>query len=214
MNFLSARQPRGATVVFGVVGGVGSGKSFTTAEFVAQGAARFDADEQARALYDDPDVLALLKKRWPDAVDSQNGVDRVAVAQIVFAPTERGRRELAFLNGVFHPRILQKYRVWLENERANRREFVVLDAPLLIEVGWDRYVDYLVFVDASEQTRRRRTQARGWSGLEFKRREARQTPIEVKRARADFIVNADQDDSQMARQVAQILDAVRSSRGE
>lgn len=197
-------------ITLGIVGGVGSGKSFTAAELVAQGAAIFDADLEAKKLYDDPSVLDIVRKRWPDVVNDAGAVDRQKLAQVVFAPDETGRAELVYLNSVLHPRLLAKFEQWLGS--LDGHEFAVLDAPLLFEVGWDKHVDYIVYVDACEETRRRRTVARGWSPDEISRRESRQVPLDVKKARADFVVNASRDDSAMDRQVFSILESIRQIR--
>ncbi|MGI6400889.1 MAG: dephospho-CoA kinase [Thermoguttaceae bacterium] len=194
-------------ITLGVVGGIGSGKSYTTAELVSQGAVRFDADAQAKALYETPSIVAKIRNRWSSVVNSNGTVDYAALARIVFAPTEAGRKELAFLNSILHPVLLQKYENWLAS--LVDCEFAVLDAPLLFEVGWDSRVDYVIFVDASAETRLRRTIERGWSSDELFKREARQLPLEVKKARADFIVDANRDDSQMTQQIRKILDTIR-----
>lgn len=197
-------------ITLGIAGGIGSGKSFTTAELVAQGAAKFDADLETRKLYDDPSVLELIRKRWPEVVGVTGEVDRKRLAQIVFAPDEAGRAELARLNSTLHPRLLTKFEQWLEG--LHSCEFAVLDAPLLFEAGWDNRVDYVIFVDANEETRRRRVADRGWSPDEIVRRESRQLPLDVKKARADFIVDASRDDSAMDRQVFSILQKIRQMR--
>ncbi len=202
---------RFSTIVFGIVGGIGAGKSFTTAAFVAQGAERFDADQEATRLYEAPSVIEDVKKRWPKVVDSSSNVNRQALAKIVFAPTAEGRLELARLNELIRPRLLEVFSRWLAQKKEEGREFVVLDAPLLFEAGWESFVDYVVFVDASEETRLRRVIRRGWSPDEFKRRESCQLSPEIKKEKADFVVSAEQDDSHMAEQVARILCKVRSS---
>ena len=60
---------------------------------------------------------------------------------------------------------------------------VVIDAPLLIESGWNEVCQAVIFVDSPrEQRLARAEQNRGWSPEEFARREASQMPIEQKRA--------------------------------
>ena len=64
-----------------------------------------------------------------------------------------------------------------------------LDAPLLLEAGWDRLCDTLVFVDAPRGLRLARARKRGWSEADFARREAAQQSLEAKRGRADLVVD-------------------------
>ncbi|MBQ9372839.1 MAG: dephospho-CoA kinase [Thermoguttaceae bacterium] len=201
---------RSKIVVLGLVGGIGAGKSFATKEFVAQGAVAFNADEEARNMYDNSEVLAAFRARWRDVVDSEGRVDRAKLAALVFAPTPQGRRELDFLNAVLRAPLAARFKEWRETivRDGTNRHVVVLDAPLLFEAGWDAFVDYVVFVDASEATRRRRIIERGWREDELERRERTQTPLAEKKARADFIIDADQDNSNMPLQVERILKAI------
>ncbi|MBP3558683.1 MAG: dephospho-CoA kinase [Thermoguttaceae bacterium] len=176
-------------LLFAVVGGIGSGKSFATAALRAFGFPCFDADAEARRLFDDPAILDVLRDRWgADVVSPSGTVDRRRLAEIVFAPTAEARAELDFLNRTTRPPLLARFRRWLDAVRASDAEFAVLDAPLLFEVGWERDVDFVIFVEASRATRVRRVAERGWSPEELDRREANQLPLAVKRKRADFVL--------------------------
>ena len=176
-------------LLFAVVGGIGSGKSFATAALRAFGFPCFDADAEARRLFDDPAILDVLRDRWGASVVAPDGtVDRRRLAEIVFAPTDEARTELDFLNRTTRPPLFARFRRWLDAVRASDAEFAVLDAPLLFEVGWESAVDFVIFVEASRATRVRRVAERGWSPEELDRREANQLPLDVKRARADFVL--------------------------
>ena len=119
-SFFSPPPP---TVVFGIVGGIGSGKSFTSNEFVAQGVECFSADIVAKTFYRQPDIRAMFKQRWVNVIDPNGELNPKAIARIVFAPTNEGSKELEFLNSVFRPRVLQEFRKWLE-QKKNRKEGV------------------------------------------------------------------------------------------
>lgn len=181
-------------LLFGVVGGVGSGKSFATAALRAFGFPCFNADVEARRLFDEPSILDALRGRWGSDVVSPSGVvDRRRLAELVFAPTDEAKAELDFLNRTTRPPLFERFRRWLDAVRASDAEFAVLDAPLLFEVGWESEVDFVIFVEASRATRARRVAARGWPPEELGRREANQLPLDVKRRRADFVLVNDDD---------------------
>ncbi len=80
-------------------------------------------------------------------------------------------------------------------DRLNREGgsgFVVLDAAILLEAGWDDLCDRIVFVDAPRVERLRRVaEARGWSEETFEARERAQWPSDEKRRRADWILTND-----------------------
>ncbi|MGN0930770.1 MAG: dephospho-CoA kinase [Thermoguttaceae bacterium] len=193
-------------VVIGIVGGIAAGKSFVTKEFIAQGAIHFDADKEAKELYNLPSVVREIKKRWPTVVDSNNVVDKSRLAQIVFSPTEQGAFELGRLNALLHPILSRAFIMWLK-ERQDAR-LVILDAPLLLEAGMDSLIDYLVFVYADFAVRQKRAVERGWDPDEIIRREARQLPLREKRERADFCVDSSSSSCKVKEQVAEIVAAL------
>ena len=194
-------------ILLGVVGGIASGKSHATAEFAAQGAAVFDADAEVRALYEDPNVVAKIRRRWANVVSSDGKIDRRELAKIVFTPSEKGQEELATLNSIVHPALFEKFRQWFEE--LHDKEIAVVDAPLLFEVGWQKHVDYVIFVDANLETRLKRASERGWSSQELAFREARQLPLDLKRNQADFIVESNDGDRALSGQIASILNKIR-----
>lgn len=193
-------------VVIGIVGGIAAGKSFVTKEFIAQGAEHFDADKEAKELYNLPSVVSEIKKRWPTVVDSKNVVDKSRLAQIVFSPTEQGARELNELNALLHPILNGAFITWLKKRKDAR--LVILDAPLLLEAGMDSLIDYLVFVDADFDVRQKRAAERGWDSGEIVRREARQLPLCEKKERADFCVDSSSSSSDVKTQVAKIVETL------
>lgn len=177
-------------VVIGVVGGVASGKSFVTVELEKSGARRIDADRLGHRALEDEQVRNFLRDRFGDAIFAPTGeVDRRALAAQVFGEEPQQRDNLAFLEGVTHPRI----KAWMEAQlNSLRREGVpaaVLDAALLLKAGWDRYCDYVLFVEAPESARIERALARGWSVEQWEAREAAQISLAEKRRRSDVVID-------------------------
>jgi dephospho-CoA kinase len=84
--------------------------------------------------------------------------------------------------------------------------FIVLDVPLLMEVGLDAMCDRIVFVDAPEALRRARVMAhRGWEERELERREKNQLPLDRKRIKADDIIVNDASEAAALMQVRHLL---------
>jgi dephospho-CoA kinase len=76
-----------------------------------------------------------------------------------------------------------------EAQRIGSAPAVVLDAAILLESGWDRECDLVVFVDAPREERLARVErARGWTRADFEAREAAQLPCDAKRRRADYVL--------------------------
>ena len=74
-----------------------------------------------------------------------------------------------------------------------------MDIPLLIEIGWDKKCDKLIFVDTPENIRIQRFAKRNEYSIEeahsqLKKRESRQIPLEQKKNISDWIINNQKDD--------------------
>jgi dephospho-CoA kinase len=186
----------------GLVGGVASGKSRVARMLVELGAGLLDADRAGHAVLADDDVMSALRERWGAAVFAADGsVNRAAVADRVFGRSETEAADRQFLEDLLHLRIRRR----LEAERlemvASGRPAVVLDAPLLLEAGWDAICDIVLMVDAARETRLARARNRGWSETQFDEREAAQWPVERKREAADVVVNNDGTEEELSRAV-------------
>lgn len=200
--------------VIGIVGGVASGKTRVAEQFARLGAHIIQADLLGHAVLREREVIAQLHVRWGDRVLNAGGeIDRAAVARIVFAPSEGGREELRFLESVTHPRIAQRMSEEIAEQRAlGTVPAVVLDAAILLEAGWGRLCDRIVYVDVARAERLARARQRGWSEAEFAAREASQLSLKEKRKVADGVIdNAGSIDHTFA-QVQQFWQSLNLSR--
>jgi dephospho-CoA kinase len=176
--------------ILGLLGGVASGKSLVAAELARLGAGVLDADRAAHEVLQAPEVEQAARERWGDAVFGLDGhIDRKRLAAIVFAPPPKGASERAFLERLIHPRAAHLLEGEARRLAAAGVRLAVLDAPLLLEAGWDRLCDKLVFVDAPRQLRLARALARGWSETDFAARECVQESLDSKRKQADAVVD-------------------------
>jgi dephospho-CoA kinase len=191
--------------VIGIVGGVASGKSTVASEFARLGAVVLDADEAAHRALEDPQVKTALVKRWGSGILLGDGrIDRAAVSRQVFgreglsAPSD----ERAFLESLVHPRVRRDMERQLVALEATGIGVVVLDVPLLVEVGWESMCDRVYFVQASDAIRRERAKLRGWSDDELRTREAAQASLDAKQDLADCVLHNDGDIEHLRRQIA------------
>lgn len=169
----------------GLVGGVASGKSLVGQEFERLGALVLDADRAAHAVLLEPEVEHAARQRWGLEILTPEGrIDRRRLAARVFGSEPEASRERAFLEELVHPRIARRLAEEVLAAGSGYR-VAILDAPVLMEAGWDRLCDCVVFVAAPEALRRRRAQQRGWRPEDFAIREAAQKTITEKRSRAD-----------------------------
>lgn len=175
--------------IIGLVGGIASGKSTVAAELAALGARVLDADEAAHRALELPEVRRGLVGRWGEEIlDASGEVSRGAVAEQVFTAADPEQRELRFLERLLHPIVRRQFERELATLRALGAPAAVIDAPLLLEAGWEDLCDCVVFVDSPAADRIERGAGRNWTLAEYARREAAQMPIEQKRRCATHIV--------------------------
>ncbi len=176
--------------IIGILGGVASGKSSVAVQLAQLGAGVLDADSAAHAVLRLPEVEEAARRRWGDAIfGADRHIDRWSLAKIVFLPPPKGPDERRYLEQLTHPEIGRIVQAEARRLAAAGVAAAVLDAPLLLESGWDRFCDRLVFVDVPRQLRIARALARGWTKEEFAAREGAQESLDSKRARADVVVD-------------------------
>lgn len=188
-------------VVVGIVGGVAAGKSTVSAAFSAHGLVHIDADRLAREVTERPEVLAAIARELgPEILTADGKFDRPKAAARVFAdPSARQK-----LEALTHPPVRAATLAAIAAAKGNG-DSVLLDVPLLLERGLVEECDHVVFVHASDATRRARAATRGWAEGELERRERAQSSLADKRSRADFVVDNDGTLEAMRQKVADVL---------
>jgi dephospho-CoA kinase len=191
------------TRFIGLTGGIGAGKSETLAAFERLGAATLSTDRVTHELLDDDRVRAALIERWGPEVAPGDGVDRNRVGEIVFSDPG----ELAFLEGVLHPRVGVHVLEWRENLGADV-EVAVVEVPLLFEAAMEGAFDATVAVVAGDEIREARLRERGQPGLE--EREGRQLDQAEKERRADHVIRNEGSIEELESKVSELIDQIKS----
>jgi dephospho-CoA kinase len=171
----------------GLTGNIASGKSEVARMLADRGATVIDADLLAREAVE-PDTQAFrdIMKRWgKDILNDDGGLDRAALRRIVFGD----QSELDALNRIVHPGVtrLRDREIALARERGD--PMVICVIPLLFERNIVDEFDAIVLVDAPRPLRLERLVAtRGMEATEAMNMIASQMPAELKRARADYVI--------------------------
>lgn len=196
--------------VIGLAGGISSGKSLVASLLAELGAGIIDSDSLNHEILARPDVREQLKSWWGSGIFDANGAcDRRKLAKIVFdSETERRR-----LEGLTHPLIEQLRAGMMQRFESDPGiTVIVLDSPLLFESGLDKLCDAVVFVEVDEDVRLERARdRRGWDPDEIRRREQFQLPLDIKRSRADYLVQNNSDIHALRRQVERVYQQIAFS---
>jgi len=193
----------GKKPIIGILGGIGSGKSTVAAEFAKLGCKVIDADKIAHELLDEPAVKEKVVGLFGRSILNPEGkIDREKLAGIVFVDSDK----LSSLNAIIHPLVLQRAEEIIEQyNRQNQVKAIVLDMPLLVEVGWDKRCDKLIFVDCEQKLRLDRAKKLGFDKNQVKIRENFQISLDNKANLADNTIENNSDFSVLAKQVVNIF---------
>ncbi|MHC4488173.1 MAG: dephospho-CoA kinase [Planctomycetota bacterium] len=189
--------------IIGILGGIGSGKSTVAAEFAKLGCKVIDADKIVHELLEKKAVREKIVGLFGLAIlDSAGKIDHRKLAEVVFADADK----LSSLNKTIHPLVLERAEVLIKQyNRQNQVKAIVLDMPLLAEVGWAGRCNKLIFVDCKRQLRLDRAKKAGFDENQFKIRENFQISLDNKAGLADNIVDNNSGLLALAKQVADIF---------
>lgn len=176
-----------SATVIGICGRSGSGKSYVSSCFASFGGRHIDTD----AIYHDllkprgGEISACTKAiadEFGQEVVKDGTLDRTALRKIVFSDREK----LSRLNEISHAFIKKETLSIIKHSRA---PFLLIDAPLLFESGFDALCDVTVCVTADEATQIRRIMKRDGIGEDdARRRLATQISNEELEAKCDYTV--------------------------
>ncbi len=193
----------GKKPIIGIIGGIASGKSTVAAEFVKLGCKVIDADKIAHEVLEKKSIKEIILEFFgPAILDSTGKIDRRKLAEIVFTDAEK----LTLLNGIIHPLVFQKAEQLIKKfNDQNQVKAIVLDMPLLMEVGWAKRCDKLIFVDCEPKLRAKRAEKMGFNKNQLKIRENFQISLDKKIKLTDNIIENNSGFSALVRQVADIF---------
>ncbi len=199
-------------LIVGLTGGIGAGKSTVAQLLASHGAAVVDVDALGREIIAPAGaaVAPVLERFGDDLAGADGGIDRAALAAIVFNDPD----ELAALNAISHPAINE-----LLDERVGAiadtgaTDVVVLDMAVLVEstLGRDTAFPYevVVTVEAPPDVRVERLIQRGLTSDDAKARLGSQATDEQRRDVANFVIHNGGGTDELADATAQLWDALR-----
>lgn len=208
-NCLNVGNPNKKPII-GIIGGIASGKSTVAAEFGKLGCAVVSADAIAHdVLTEEPVRDQLCELFGREILQADGRIDRRKLAGLVFAD----EKKLAALNKVIHPRVLQRTEDLIAKyNQCSHAKAIVLDMPLLIEVGWANRCDRLIFVKCDRKGRTERVQRTGFMDeREVEIRENFQISVDKKAELADNTIDNNSDFLTLVRQIQDIFSDIAKS---
>jgi dephospho-CoA kinase len=174
--------------LFGLTGGIGSGKSTVARRFRDRGLPVIDADELAREAVTkgSPGLTDVVRRFGADVLDPGGNLDRKKLATRVFADDEARRA----LNAITHPRVAALSAERVQALEASGEPLACYEVPLLFEAGLDAVLSPVVVVAAPLDVQVARAVDRdGGSPEDVVARIRAQLPLDEKVRRATFVID-------------------------
>lgn len=182
-----------------ITGSIGCGKTTISDILRSLGYLVYDIDKWVRYLYYRADFLAVIRKKFPE-VFVGNVFDKKKLRELVFDNPARLRE----LEALIHPFLTQKLRRIIR-KRVNKG-IVFIDVALLFELKWDKFCYSVVLADTDYETQKQRVMRRDNISVDdFDKINKQQMPREVKKMKADIIIDTGVGKNKLRRNVVELV---------
>ncbi len=171
-------------IKIGIVGDIGSGKSFIARQF---GYPVFDADKQVSKIYkENNNCFKKLKKKLPNFIKSFP-IKKKELKKAVL----NNKKNLKKIENIVHPEV-QKYMKKFIKLNKNKK-ILIFDIPLLIENKiYNKKKMVLVFVDAKKKDINKKLRKRkNYDEKIIKKLRKFQLPLEIKKKKSNYLIKND-----------------------
>ena len=187
--------------VLAVTGGIGAGKSLVSSMLRKQGIPVYDTDSAAKRLMTESNVIkqTLVDMLGERVYTADGTLNRSLLAEWLFASADH----VALMNNIVHPVVKRDFQQWCEEQSY---PLVGMECAILFESGFNDLADGVIVVHASDDVRLQRVPLRdGATEQQVRARMAAQMSEQDRMARADYVVVNEGSESDVERQILQIL---------
>lgn len=198
------------SIVVGLTGQTGAGKSTVSQIFSENGFAVINADIVAREVMekDSPCLAEVAESFGSEVIDDSGNLDRKKLAAIVF--TDKSKLEM--LNSVTYPFITKEILNKINTFSGMGNSFILLDAPTLFESGADKFCDIIISVIADAEIREQRIISRdNLTREQAHNRMNSQSDEEFFVSHSDYIINNNGTPENACKIAEEIADKIRSA---
>lgn len=195
---MSVQVVNNKPLIIGLTGGIASGKTTVSTFFQTLHIPVIDSDSIVKDLWKhDHDMVVAIEEMFGYPMDDKG---KKMLAKEIFQH-EVSRKKL---NAIVHPRVFNE--IERQKEKYSTHNMIIIDMPLLIEVGYNHYVDYVILVYVDYETQINRLMHRD----DVTKEEAvikinSQMSLEEKREYADYILDNTHDIESLTQQCESLL---------
>jgi dephospho-CoA kinase len=191
-------------IIVGLTGILGSGKSTVAAALRKRGLDVIDFDGLAKESLNWKETQEDIREAFGDEYVVMGRVDVERLRQTVFTKDLNVRK----LEAIIHPRVHEEVERRLIVLEEKGVKAVIMEHPLLFEVGFHRPVDKIVVVTAKDDIIRARLEKRGMRGDDVERRLSFQIPLKDKEEKADYVINNNGAEDQLGEQIDSLVQEI------
>ena len=179
---------KSSTIILGLTGSIGMGKTTTAKMFAKYGIPVWEADTSVHKLYSkEGEAVELFKEKFPSSIVN-NEVSRAELKKLI----NDDERNLETIETLIHPLVSNDRKRFVKAAEKKNIPLIVLDIPLLFEKGHEKSVDYIVVVSVTKETQRKRVLKRNAMTPEMVEKILKiQMSDAEKRQKADFVIITD-----------------------
>lgn len=173
------------TLSIGLTGGIGCGKTLIAKVFSHLNVPIFNADNEAKLLYQDDEIKEQLKTMFSEDIFVGDVLNTKKLSQIVFSNKEK----LQQLSDFIHPLVQKRYQSFLNKNTVLNVPYVIMESAIIFESKWEKYFDKLICVNTPQNLVIQRAMQRdNASKQEIMQRINNQLSVEYKISNSDYVI--------------------------
>lgn len=194
----------------GLTGGIATGKSTTSNILRSQfNLPVIDADELAKQALNigEAPFKAVVQHFGPGILQADSQIDRAKLAQLVFSDVNNR----SIIESYVHPYVQSKMQELKKHYQGLGVKSCVYDVPLLFEKNLESQFDLTILVYSPKNLQIERIKLRNptWSAAEIEQRLKSQLDIEVKRSKANYIIENVGTLDELQKQIALMIQTLQ-----
>jgi dephospho-CoA kinase len=190
-------------VLVGVTGNLGSGKSLVCKYFEEFGSEVFYADDIAKELYkSNKELRTQLRSEIGDFIYNDNVISQTKLREFIIS----SKKNQKLINSIVHPIVIDEI---LKLAARSRSRLIMIEAALIFESGFDKYLDYVIVVTAPLTKRIERVKKRSKLTLgDILKITKLQLSEKIKKQKGDFVISNDSTKKELKKSASYIFDTL------
>lgn len=191
-------------MIIGITGGIASGKTYICNYLKSKNFAVFEADNTVAILAKRPEIILKIKNAFPEL--GTNAINREILRELCL----NDPKKLIILQKIYYPFLEIEINKFLSN--CAKEEIAFLEAPLLFEAKYDKFVQKVITVIADKSVKEQRAINRGMEKSDFEKFFSLQMSDEEKLKKTDYIIYSNNEINNVEMQIENLIKSLKNER--